>query len=80
MSHAEASTPTPDRVLQTGMGFWPAKVLLTAVKLGLLTELAEDPRSAAGIQSALGLHGRALYDFLDALVALARILHQDPGV
>lgn len=70
MGRTDASTPTPDRILQTGTGFWAAKVLLTAVKLGLFTELARGPRSAAELQDALGLHDRSLYDFLDALVAL----------
>lgn len=62
--------PSPERILQTGMAFFPAKVLLSAIKLGLFTELASGPRSGAEIQRALKLHPRGLYDFLDALVAL----------
>lgn len=52
------------------MVFWPAKVLLTAVKFGLFTELGDGSKSVVEIQQALGLHHRSLYDFLDALVAL----------
>ncbi len=52
------------------MGFWASKTLLVAVKLGLFTELAQGPLSGAAIKDRLGLHERALYDFLDALVAL----------
>lgn len=70
MSETDEHTPTPDRILQTGMGFWPAKVLLAGVKLGLFSTLADGPKSAAAIQHELGLHQRSLYDFLDALVAL----------
>lgn len=52
------------------MGFWASKTLLVAVKLGLFTELATGPMGGAAIKERLGLHERALYDFLDALVAL----------
>ena len=56
--------------MRTAMGFLPAKVLLVAVKLELFTLLARGPRTAEAIQQSLGLHDRALYDFLDTLVAL----------
>ena len=32
--------PTPEQILKIGLGFWPAKVLLSAVEMGLFTELA----------------------------------------
>ncbi|MBA1148581.1 methyltransferase [Ectothiorhodospiraceae bacterium WFHF3C12] len=70
---------TPDRIMEVGMGFWPAKVLLTAVKLGLFGELAAGPRPAAGIAEALGLQQRGLYDFLDALVALGFVEREGIG-
>lgn len=31
--------PTPDQILQTGLGFWASKTLLSAIELGLFTEL-----------------------------------------
>ena len=34
---------TPDRVLQLGLGFWGSKALLSAVELGVFTELARRP-------------------------------------
>ena len=37
--------PTPEKILQTGLAFWPAKTLLSAIELGVFTELAEGPRS-----------------------------------
>ncbi len=67
---AENAAPSPELILQTGMAFFPAKVLLSAVKLDLFTELAGGPLGGAEIQRRLKLHPRGLYDFLDALVAL----------
>jgi hypothetical protein len=32
---------TPDRIMQLGFGFWGSKTLLSAVELGLFTELAK---------------------------------------
>ena len=61
---------TPERILQTGLAFWPSKTLLSAVEMGLFTELARGPESFAALSGRLGLHPRAARDFLDALVAL----------
>jgi hypothetical protein len=52
------------------MGFWPAKVLLSAVELGLFSALGTSPKTAEELRTALGLHPRAVPDFPDALVAL----------
>lgn len=60
----------PSRIMQTGMGFWASKTLLTAVKMELFTILAEKPMTGKEIKRTLCLHERGLYDFLDALVAL----------
>lgn len=61
---------SPARILQTGLGFWSSKVLLTAVHLNLFSHLSEGEKTGEEIGSALGLHPRGLYDFLDALVSL----------
>lgn len=61
---------SPDRILQTGMGFWASKTLLSAVEIGLFTELAKQPGDAESLRGRLGLHPRSARDFLDALVAL----------
>ncbi len=58
------------------MAFWPAKVLLSAVELGLFTELGDKSMTGAELQSALGLHPRSNPDFFDTLVAL-RFLERD---
>ncbi len=64
---------TPDRILQLGLGFWGPKVLLSAVELGVFTELARGPADLAALTSRLGLHPRAARDFLDTLVALGML-------
>lgn len=61
---------TPERIMEVGMGFWPARTLLTAIKLGLFTELGSERRSGRELQDALGLHSRSNPDFFDTLVAL----------
>jgi len=62
--------PALDHILQTGLGFWASKALLSAVELGVFTELARGPLNAEALRQRLGLHARAIRDFLDALVAL----------
>jgi hypothetical protein len=60
----------PDRLLQLGLAFWGSKTLLSALELGLFTELAKGPRTRESLRTALGLHPRSAHDFFDALVAL----------
>jgi hypothetical protein len=56
-----------------------SKTLLTAVGLGVCTELARGPRTAGELRDALGLHERSARDFFDALVALG-VLEREHGV
>ncbi len=69
---------TPDRILHAGFAFWGAKALLSAIELGLFTELARSPLDAEGLTGRLGLHPRSAHDFFDALVAL-RMLERHEG-
>jgi hypothetical protein len=69
--------PTPDSIMQVGLGFWPSKVLLSAVEMELFTDLAKGPQSLESIQGRLGLHHRSSRDFLDTLVALGFLLRAD---
>jgi ubiquinone/menaquinone biosynthesis C-methylase UbiE len=62
--------PSPDRILQIGLGFWASKTLLSAVELGVFTELSSGPEEFSKLSGRLGLHTRSARDFLDALVAL----------
>lgn len=75
------SSPTPDRILQTGMAFWGSKALLSAVELGLFTTLAEDgPLTGEQLRERLGLNPRAVPDFPDTLLALGFLEREDDGV
>lgn len=71
--------PSPEKILQLGMGFWGAKTLLSAVELRLFSVLAEGPADLAALTQRLDLHARSAQDFLDALVAL-KLLERDNGV
>lgn len=69
--------PSPDSILQTGLAFWASKTLLSAIELGLFTELARGPADLETLRVALRLHPRAARDFLDALVALGFLARTD---
>jgi precorrin-6B methylase 2 len=60
----------PSHIMQVGMGFFASKALLSAVELGLFTELGKGPLTGAEIAEALSLNARAIPDFPDALVAV----------
>ncbi len=68
---------TPDRILQTGLGFWASKALLSATEIGLFTELARGPASLEALSARLELHPRSARDFLDTLVALGFLRRND---
>ena len=70
---------SPARIMEVGMGFWPAKVLLSAVELGLFTVLGANAMTGAELQRALGLHSRANPDFFDTLVALSFLERDGDG-
>jgi len=69
---------TPANIFKVGFGFWEAKTLLSAVELGLFTELAKGPAGLGDVSRRLGLHDRPARDFLDALVAL-KLLNRENG-
>lgn len=79
MNTSATTEISPDRILQTGMAFWASKTLLSAVELGVFTELAKQPADLATLQSRFGLHDRGAKDFLDALVALG-FLKRENGI
>src|SRR5262245_300795 len=60
----------PQRVLHLGMGFWSSRVVLTAVEIGLFTELAKRPRPLQEVIDHFAWHSRAAHAFLEALVGL----------
>src|SRR6266536_1314044 len=64
---------TPEGIMQLGLGFWGSKTLLSAIELGLFTELATVPLNAEQLTARLKLHSRSARDFFDALVALGML-------
>lgn len=64
---------TPAKVMQLGMGFWGSKTLLSAIELGLFTELAKGALTLDELTARLSLHPRSARDFFDALVALGML-------
>ena len=74
-----ASQLDPSHILQVGTGFWASKTLLSAVELQLYTHLGDGPLTGAELESRLGLHERATYDFLDALVSLHLLARDGDG-
>jgi hypothetical protein len=62
--------PNPEKILQTGLAFWASKTLLTAIEIGLFTQLARGAATFDTLSPRLGLHPRSARDFLDALFAL----------
>jgi hypothetical protein len=67
----------PDAILQLGLGFWGSKTLLSAVELGVFTELGRGPLNAESLRDRLNLHPRGASDFFDALVALGMLERKD---
>jgi hypothetical protein len=64
---------TPDQIMNLGLAFWGSKTLLSAVEIGLFTELAKEPLDLETLSERLMLHPRSARDFLDALVALGML-------
>lgn len=64
---------TPDSIMQLGLGFWASKTLLSAIEIGVFTELGKGPLSYETLRERLRLHPRSARDFLDALVSLGML-------
>lgn len=61
---------SPARLFQVANGFCTAKILLTALDIGLFELLERGGRTEAGIRTALTLSPRASWHFLNSLVWL----------
>jgi precorrin-6B methylase 2 len=84
MSEAEtasvepAAEVTPDAIMQLGTAFWASKTLLSAVELGVFSELAQaGALDGDALRERLRLHQRSATDFFDALVALGMLERED---
>ncbi|HKF00122.1 MAG TPA: methyltransferase [Actinomycetes bacterium] len=77
--------PPPDQdqgpapLLALGLAFWGSRTFLSAVELGLFTELAAGPLTLEELRERLGLHPRGARDFFDALVALGVLARDQDG-
>jgi len=76
---APVAAPSPEHILQVGLGFWASKTLLSAVEMEVFTELAKHPEDLDTLAGRLGLHPRSAHDFFDSLVALG-FLERNDGV
>jgi hypothetical protein len=76
---SRAAEPDPSLILQIGFGFWPSKTLLSAVELELFTLLAGGPLTGAEVAQRLQLRSRAVFDFLDGLVAIGLLQREGSG-
>lgn len=64
--------------MQLGTAFWSSKTLLSAVELGVFSELAgAGALDGEVLRERLGLHPRGATDFLDALVALGMLQREN---
>jgi hypothetical protein len=71
--------PRTDRLFEIGSAYRQAKVLLSAVELGVFSALANGPRDASDLASRVQIHSRAARDFFDALVAMGLLTRDDTG-
>src|SRR3981189_3164328 len=69
----------PSHIMEVGTGFWPSKTVLSAVELDLFSHLGAESISGEEVGARLALHPRAIYDFLDALVALGFLEREGEG-
>jgi SAM-dependent methyltransferase len=70
---------SPARILETATAFFPAKVMLSAIELGLFTQLARGPLQGSALAAALGIRADRSADFFDALVALGFLNREGNG-
>lgn len=75
----EASAHSPDRIVKLAYAFREAKVLFSAVELGVFSVLVEDPFDLAALRSRLDIDQRGARDFFDALVALGLLERYEDG-
>jgi O-methyltransferase domain/Dimerisation domain len=64
------ATETAQRIIALAYAFREAKVVLSAVELGLFNALTDGPLLLDALRARIGIHPRGARDFLDVLVAL----------
>jgi hypothetical protein len=69
---------TPEAIMQLGFAFWGSKTLLSAIELGVFTELGNaGALDSEALRERLDLHPRSATNFFDALVALGMLKRED---
>jgi len=79
MNRPSNSGQSPHEIIQIATAFWTSKVVLSAVELGVFTEVARNPATAEELSAALSLKGRGARDFFDVLVSVG-LLEREHGV
>jgi hypothetical protein len=71
--------PSANRLFEIGSAYRQAKVLLSAVELGVFSVLATSPLDAVDLADRIKVHERAARDFFDALVAMGLVTRDANG-
>jgi hypothetical protein len=77
---SDMSVASPDHILKLGYAYREAKVLLSAVELGVFTALAERPLNLDTLINRIRIDQRGARDFFDALVALGLLIRGETGL
>jgi SAM-dependent methyltransferase len=75
----QRSRRSPHEIIKIATAFWTSKVVLSAVELGVFTEVAKNPATADELCATLSLKGRGARDFFDVLVSVG-LLEREDGV
>lgn len=70
---------SPHEIIKIATAFWTSKVVLSAVELGVFTEVAQRPATAEELCAVLSLKGRGARDFFDVLVSVG-LLERENGI
>jgi SAM-dependent methyltransferase len=71
--------PGAGSILRLATAFYSSRVVMAAVELGVFTVVAAKPLDEDGLRARLGLAGRGVREFLDALVALGLLERREHG-
>src|SRR6185503_2688794 len=74
---SKKAAPTPEKILQLGLGFMASKAVLSAIELRLVTLLAKGSLDCETLAKRLKLSRRGARDFFDTLVALQLLERRD---
>ncbi|TPQ20073.1 methyltransferase domain-containing protein [Streptomyces sporangiiformans] len=79
MKEPDVNVVAPTLFNELHWNYWKTKVFVSAMQLGVFTQLTEGPADSTTLADRLGLSERTAPDFLDCLVAMG-LLRRDAGV